>query len=63
MQNRIMRDDQDIVFRDGDIEFQRVHALFNRVFERRERILRPDGARSAVPVNQNPFCSDRSASH
>ena len=48
----IVRDHQDVVLGDRHVELQRVHALRDRVFERRQSVLRTKRARAAMAVNQ-----------
>jgi hypothetical protein len=55
MQNGIVRDDNNIVLRYRNIQFQRVYALLDGVAECIESILRPAGAGAAVSMNKDRF--------
>src|SRR5262245_13216901 len=51
LQKRIVRNYDDVVAGDPEVEFQRVHSGCDGIFESRDRILRTKCARSAMTVN------------
>ena len=49
---RIVRDHQDVVFRDGDVHFERVGADFDGVFKSGDRVLGAHRAGAAMSMDQ-----------
>src|SRR5258708_17241352 len=52
-EDRVMRDDDDVIPRHGHVDLESIGAGFDGVLEGRNRVLWPHGASAAVPVHQD----------